>query len=124
LKGKILGSEEPENFFKAIGTLGSKCTWPVPRDIRRAAWDLTEDDQILFSDYYDRVEMFLVLFWHALSTEDFCKIEESGEITWTTNESEDDCLKVVHKILLDLEVVKTKTLVKTKEASIYKNVFK
>jgi len=123
LKGKIIDSEEPENFYRAIGTLPREA-WPVPRDVRKASWDLSEDDQVLFAEYYERTEKFLVLFWHALSTEEFCKLQDNGKIVWTTNEPESDCLKVAHKILLDLELIKTKAVVKAKEAAVYKNVYK
>jgi len=92
--------------------------------VRNAALDLDEDDQVLFAEYYERIEKFLVHFWGALVSEDFCKIKETGEILWTSVDSGDECLKVVRKVLAEIESVKVQAMVRTKEAPIYKNTFK
>ena len=92
--------------------------------MRKATLDLDDDDQVLFADYYERVEKFLVLLWNVLVSEDFCKVKEDGNILWTSIESGDECLKVVRKVLAEKELVKEQERTRTKEATIYKNVFK
>jgi len=117
-----LDAEEPEDFFRAIGSL-PKREWPVPQDVRKAALDLEEDDQVLFSEYYERVEKFLIQIWSALVSEDFCKVKKNGDLLWTSDDSGDECLKVIRKILVEKENIKTQDLIRHKEAAVYKNAF-